>query len=77
MLNLDYLTLELLKQNYPAWRLLNAPHAQLVASFLYRAFVVPNQLLIAQTDLAEVLEDELFGLRERLGGDAFSKPALE
>ena len=67
-MSLDYATLELLKQNHPAWRLLNSPHAPLIASFLHRAFVAPNQRLIVQADLVEALEDELFGLRERLGG---------
>jgi hypothetical protein len=67
----------LLKQNHPAWRLLNSPHAPLLASLLNRAFVVPNQRLIAQPDLAEALEDELFGLREQLGNDVFPKSALD
>ncbi|MCQ8102726.1 DUF3375 domain-containing protein [Methylomonas sp. SURF-2] len=77
MPNLDYSTLDLLWQNHPAWRLLNSPHAPLIAAFLHRAFVAPNQRLIAQADLTEALEDELFGLRERLGHEAFPKPALE
>lgn len=76
-MSLDYVTLDLLKQNHPAWRLLNSPHAPLIASFLHRVFVAPNQRLIAQADLTEALEDELFGLRERLGDDAFPKPALD
>ncbi|WP_269454859.1 DUF3375 domain-containing protein [Methylomonas methanica] len=67
----------MLKQNHPAWRLLNSPHAPLIASFLNRAFVVPNQRLIAQADLAEALEDELFGLREQVANDIFPKSALE
>jgi hypothetical protein len=59
----------------------------LVASFLQRVFIAPNLRVIAQADLAEALEDELFGLRERLNGaglgigrageQAFPKPALE
>ncbi|HYE36663.1 DUF3375 domain-containing protein [Methylocaldum sp.] len=76
-MNLDYATLDLLRQNHPAWRLLRSDHAPLVASFLHRAFVAPNVRVMAQADLAEALEDELFGLRERLGQDAFPKPALE
>ncbi|CAD6874691.1 DUF3375 domain-containing protein [Methylomonas fluvii] len=67
----------MLKQNHPAWRLLNSPHAPLVAGFLNRVFVVPNQRLIAQADLAEALEDELFGLREQFGNDIFPKSALD
>ncbi|MEI8573188.1 DUF3375 domain-containing protein [Methylomonas sp. LW13] len=74
---MDYRTLDLLKQNHPAWRLLNSPHAPLVAGFLNRVFVIPNQRLIAQADLAEALEDELFGLREQFGNDIFPKSALD
>ncbi|MGH8582984.1 MAG: DUF3375 domain-containing protein [Gammaproteobacteria bacterium] len=76
-MSVDYDTLDLLRQNHPAWRLLNSPHAPLVASFLHRVFIVPNVRVQAQADLAEALEDELFGLRERLGADAFPKPALD
>jgi hypothetical protein len=76
-MELDYATLDLLRQNHPAWRLLRSDNAPLVASFLHRIFIVPNTREIAQSDLAEALEDELFGLRERLGRDAFPKPALD
>jgi len=41
-MNLDYATLDLLRQNHPAWRLLRSDHAPLVASFLERAFIAPN-----------------------------------
>ena len=68
---LDYATLELLRQNHPAWRLLRAQHAPLVASFLHRVFIVPNMRNLAQADLIEALEDELFALREQLGPEAF------
>lgn len=74
---LDYATLDLLCRNHPAWRLLRSDHAPLVASFLHRVFIAPNTRVMAQADLAEALEDELFGLRERLGQDAFPKPALD
>ncbi|WP_137937877.1 DUF3375 domain-containing protein [Chitinivorax sp. B] len=74
---LDYSTLETLRTHHPAWRLLASPHAPLVGSFLQRVFVLPNVRAMAQADLAEVLEDELFALRERLGADAFPKSALE
>lgn len=74
---LDYSTLELLRQNHPAWRLLNSPHAPLVASFLCRVFIAPNVRVMAQADLVELLEDELFGLRERLNDQVFPKTALE
>jgi hypothetical protein len=76
-MSLDYNTLDLLRQNHPAWRLLNSPHAALVASFLDRVFIEPNERVIAQADLVEALEDELFVLRERLGAEAFPRAALE
>ncbi|QEP44872.1 DUF3375 domain-containing protein [Ectothiorhodospiraceae bacterium BW-2] len=72
---LDYATLELLRQNHPAWRLLCANHAPLVASFLHRVFIVPNVRNLSQADLVEALEDELFALREQLGANAFAATA--
>ena len=74
---MDFSTLDSLRQNHPAWRLLNSPHAALIVSFLHRVFVLPNERLIAQADLAEALEDELFALRESQGADTFPKSALE
>lgn len=68
---LDYQTLDLLRRNHPAWRLLCAQHAPLVAGFLHRVFIAPNVRNLTQADLAEALEDELFILRENLGAAAF------
>ena len=76
-MNLDFNTLELLRQNHPAWRLLNSPHAPLVTSFLHRAFIAPNERVIAQANLVEKLEDELFALNERLGPEAYPRAALD
>lgn len=72
---LDFQTLELLRRNHPAWRLLCSDHAALVASFLYRVFIQPNVRTMTQADLAEALEDELFALRERHREKAFPRPA--
>lgn len=68
---LDYATLELLRQNHPAWRLLCAHHAPLVAGFLHRVFITPNVRNLSQAELVEALEDELFALREQLGAETF------
>ncbi|HUW97320.1 MAG TPA: DUF3375 domain-containing protein [Acidiferrobacter sp.] len=76
-MSLDYVTLDLLRQNHPAWRLLRSDHAPLIGSFLQRVFVTPNVRVMPQADLAEALEDELFALRERLGADAFPRTAGE
>ena len=73
---LDYATLERLRQNHPAWRLLCAHLAPLVAGFLHRVFIVPNVRNMSQADLVEALEDEIFALREQLGADAFPGTAL-
>ena len=72
---LDYATLEILRQNHPAWRLLRSDNAPLTASFLHRVFIVPNVRSMAQADLAEALEDELFVLREQDGPEAFPRAA--
>ncbi len=74
---LDYQTLEALRQNHPAWRLLNSPHAPLIASFFQNVFVEKNARILAQSTLVEALEDELFNLRERSGHDKFPKSALD
>ncbi len=49
----------------------------MIGSFLHRAFIVPNVRVMAQSDLAEALEDTLFGLRQRLGVPMFPKSAQE
>jgi hypothetical protein len=76
-LTLDFATLDALRARHPAWRLLRSDHAPLVASFLHRVFVAPNVRVMGVADLAEALDDELYALRERLGEDAFPKPALD
>ncbi|HWR02181.1 MAG TPA: DUF3375 domain-containing protein [Chlorobaculum sp.] len=67
----DYTTLDLLRQNHPAWRLLRAQHAPLVASFMHRVFIAPNMRTLSQSKLVEALEDELFALRRQFGDNTF------
>ncbi|MBF0460891.1 MAG: DUF3375 domain-containing protein [Magnetococcales bacterium] len=76
-MTLDYTTLAALQTQHPAWKLLRAEHAPLVASFLHRVFVAPNVRVMAATDLEERLEDELYLLREQLGKGAFPLSALD
>lgn len=76
-MQLDYAILERLRQTHPAWRLLCAEQAPLVASFLQRVFITPNVRVLSQSDLAEALEDELFHLNERLGRKAYPKKAID
>ena len=73
----DYQTLDSLRQNHPAWRLINSPHAPLIASFLYKTFIAPNIRVISQADLAENLEDELYTIRTQMGDELFPKPAKD
>ena len=73
----DYWTLERLRHDHPAWRLLRSDHAPLVAGFLHRAFIEQNHRVLPESALAERLEDELFRLREIHGEDKFPKPAAE
>jgi flagellar motility protein MotE (MotC chaperone) len=74
---LDFATLKALQTHHPAWRLLCSPHAPLIASFLHRVFIVPNVRVMAASDMAEALNDELYGIRQLLGEDTFPKSALE
>ncbi|NWD48410.1 DUF3375 domain-containing protein [Pseudomonas gingeri] len=74
---MNYATLDALRTRHPAWRLLNSPHAPLVASFLHRVFVAPNVRVMAAADLVEALEDELYALRQAQGAEAFPRSALE
>ena len=76
-MQLDIETLEALRRQHPAWRLLASESVALVASFLHRVFVLPNRRAIAQADLAEALEDTLFALRDQRGGGVYPKAALE
>ncbi len=76
-MSVNYHTLESLRQRHPAWRLLASPHAPLIVSFFHQVFIRDNIRIIAQADLVEILEDELFNLRESLGDKAFPKSALD
>lgn len=68
-MHFDYPMLHSMRDNHPAWRLLCSPHAPLIASFLHRSFVGPNEREIQQSTLVESLKDELFNLREQLSED--------
>ena len=73
-MSLDYTTLEALRRQHPAWRLLAAEHAPLIGSFLHRAFITPNVRVMAQSDLVEALEDTLFGVREQAAARGTASP---
>lgn len=74
---MDYSTLDALRRHHPAWRLLLADHAPLVASFLHRAFLASNVRVLPQAELASRLEDHLFQLRSALRDAAFPRTAAQ
>ena len=76
-MNFDYTTLDALRTHHPAWRLLRSDHAPLAVSFLHRVFVTPNVRVMAAADLAELLEDELYALRQQLGEGSYPKLGIE
>lgn len=74
---MDYRTLETLRHTHPAWRLLTAEHAPLIASFLHDTFVKPNIRTLSQPQLVTRLDDHLYMLRAELGDGAFPKEPLQ
>jgi hypothetical protein len=76
-MNFDFSTLETLRRTHPAWKLLLADNAPLIASFIHRTFLVPNVRTISQSALVESLEDELYALRQQLGPEAFPRRAQD
>lgn len=76
-MTLDHTTLASFREHHPAWRLLASPHAPLVAGFLHKAFIEPNVRLMSEADLAEMLEDDLYALRQMHGNDLYPKSASD
>jgi Protein of unknown function (DUF3375) len=74
---LDFDTVESLRANHPAWRMLRADNASFAVSFLYRTFVEPNVRTLSQPDLIGRMDDHLFELRAKLGPDVFPRRATE
>jgi hypothetical protein len=72
---MDYRMLEAQRQKHPAWRLLRADHAALIASFLHQVFIAPNVRTLPQADITSKLEDTLYRLRRELGDEAFPRDA--
>lgn len=72
---MDFDDIESLRRHSPAWKLLRADNAPLILSFLRKVFVEDNVRSIAGSDLISRLDDELYALNDRLGEQAFPKPA--
>ncbi|RPI45072.1 MAG: DUF3375 domain-containing protein [Betaproteobacteria bacterium] len=75
-MGLDYAALETLIAHHPGWQLLRHEQAALAASVLDRVFVAANVRALAEADLVEALDDELYELREEFDQDALPKPAI-
>lgn len=73
---MNYDELVNLRQMNVAWILLRADNAPLIISFLHKTFIEPNKRDIAKNILENLLEDELFKLRDR-NQDLFPKKASE
>ena len=72
---MEYRTLEMLRRTHPAWRLLAAEHAPLVAGFLLFAFIRPNKRTLPRQELISQLDDYLHHARESAGEDAYPRRA--
>jgi hypothetical protein len=72
---MDLQTLETLRLSHPAWRLLRADNAPLIASFLDRVFLKPNVRQMPESELANHLDDDLFKLRREFGETKFPREA--
>lgn len=73
---MDYQQLLTQRRSHPAWRLLAADHAPMIASFLHRSFIAPNVRTIARQQLISQLDDHLFQLHEIAGESLFPKSAV-
>jgi hypothetical protein len=69
--------LQTLRRSHPAWRLLAADSAPLVAGFLHHCFIEPNIRVLPEQDLAARLDDYLYHLRETLGENAYPRSAMD
>jgi len=72
---MDYQQLFAQRRAHPAWRLLAADHAPMIASFLHGRFVAPNVRTIGREQLVSLLDDHLYQLHDITGEQAFPKPA--
>lgn len=72
---MDYQQLLAQRRTHPAWRLLAADHAPMIASFLHRSFIAPNVRTIARQQLTSALDDHLFHLQELTGENLYPKAA--
>ncbi|WP_426197707.1 DUF3375 domain-containing protein [Massilia sp. DWR3-1-1] len=72
---MDYQQLLIQRRTHPAWRLLAADHAPMIASFLHAAFIAPNVRAMPRQQLAVQLDDHLYRLHDVAGEIVFPKTA--
>lgn len=72
---MDYQQLVTQRRTHPAWRLLAADNAAMIASFLHASFIAPNQRTIGRQQLASQLDDHLYHLHQGAGEILFPKAA--
>jgi Protein of unknown function (DUF3375) len=75
--NFDVVALEDLRARHVAWRLLYYERAPLAIAFLHAAFVSGNVRARPEDEAAELLEDQLFALRQARGDSAAPRSARE
>ncbi len=71
----DFDEISALRRHSAAWRLLCAANAPLILACCDKVFVTGNIRSISASDLTSRLDDELYALNARLGGQAYPKPA--
>lgn len=72
---MDDAELETLRSRHPAWILLASRNAPMVLSMLDRVFIQPNASNIAADELTQIVDDELYALRERISEEAYPRTA--
>lgn len=66
-----------MRRVHPAWRLLLADSAPLVASFLHQNFILPNVRTLSRPEILSLLEDALFAVREVAGPESYPREAAD
>ena len=66
-----------MRRVHPAWRLLLADSAPLVASFLHQNYILPNLRTLSRPEILSRLEDALFAVREVAGAESYPREAAD
>ncbi len=74
---IDHARLDTLRRVHPAWRLLLADNAPLVASFLHQSYILPNVRTYSRPEILSRLEDTLFSVREVAGPGSYPREASD